>query len=249
MACESWWAKLDTYLDNELSSEEARSFDAHVRSCSACAVEALSRVQTKRRIQTAGKRFAPSAEFRARVQKSIAARPKRSYAFAWRTATAVLALLVIAGISFWGARQTTSDRVFGEVADLHVADLASSSLVDVVSSDRHTVKPWFQGKIPFSFDLPELRGTEFSLLGGRMTYLDQVPGAHLIYQIRKHEISVFIFQEALLPGHLPESASATKRLSFNVATWSQSGLRYFVVGDASASDIDGLARRLKTTGT
>jgi anti-sigma factor RsiW len=111
------------------------------------------------------------------------------------------------------------------------------------------VKPWFQGKIPFSFDLPELQGTEFSLLGGRMTYLDQAPGAHLVYQIRKHEISVFIFQEALLPGHLPESASATKRLSFNVATWSQSGLRYFVVGDASASDIDGLARLLRTTGT
>jgi|SRR5438445_13863468 len=62
-------------------------------------------------------------------------------------------------------------------------------------TDRHTVKPWFQGKIPFAFDLPELQNSEFSLLGGRMTYLDQTPGAHLIYDARKHHISVFVFQE------------------------------------------------------
>ena len=76
-------------------------------------------------------------------------------------------------------------QVFSEIADLHVATLASSSPVDVISTDRHTVKPWFQGKIPFAFNLPELQNSEFSLLGGRMTYLDQTPGAHLIYDAAK----------------------------------------------------------------
>jgi len=136
-------------------------------------------------------------------------------------------------------------QVFSEIADLHVATLASSSPVDVISTDRHTVKPWFQGKIPFAFDLPELQNSEFSLLGGLMTYLDQTPGAHLIYDVRKHHISVFVFQERSLRARLDEDSRAPKQLSFNMETWSQGGLRYFVIGDASAADIDSLAKLFK----
>ena len=112
-----------------------------------------------------------------------------------------------------------ADQVFSEIADLHVATLASSSPVDVISTDRHTVKPWFQGKIPFAFDLPELQNSEFSLLGGRMTYLDQTPGAHLIYDVRKHHISVFVFQERSLrlPGRTERQFFLAERLSRS--TW------------------------------
>src|SRR6202035_78342 len=136
--CESWKVKLDTYLDGELPSEEMRTFDAHVHSCPSCAADALARVQMKRGIQAAGKRFAPSAEFRRR----------------------------------------------------------------------------FQGKIPFAFDLPEVQNSEFTLLGGRMTYAGQSPGAHLIYTVRKHEISVFVFQEGAFRGSWDENASVKKELSF-----------------------------------
>jgi len=117
--------------------------------------------------------------------------------------------------------------------------------VDVISTDRHTVKPWFQGKIPFAFNLPELQNTEFLLLGGRMTYLDQTPGAHLIYDVRKHHISVFVFQERSLPARLDESSVSPKKLPFNMETWSQGGLRYFVIGDASTADLDSLAKLFK----
>jgi anti-sigma factor RsiW len=134
--------------------------------------------------------------------------------------------------------------MYSEIADLHVATLASSSPVDVVSSDRHTVKPWFQGKIPFTFDLPELQNSEFSLLGGRMTYLEQTPGAHLIYELRKHRISVFIFPEEGLQGRFGDS-SVTKELSFSVESWSRGGLRYFAIGDAGGGDIDRLAKLFK----
>jgi anti-sigma factor RsiW len=121
--------------------------------------------------------------------------------------------------------------------------------VDVISTDRHTVKPWFQGKIPFAFNLPDLQNSEFSLLGGRMTYLDQTPGAHLIYDVRKHHISVFVFQERSLklPASLGENSLSPKKLPFNMETWSQGGLRYFVIGDASPADIDSLAKLFKTT--
>jgi anti-sigma factor RsiW len=119
----------------------------------------------------------------------------------------------------------------------------------VISTDRHTVKPWFQGKIPFAFNLPELQNSEFSLLGGRMTYLDQTPGAHLIYDVRKHHISVFVFQEQALslklPGGMDENSLSPKQMPFNMETWSQGGLRYFVIGDASAADIDNLTKLFK----
>ncbi len=91
----------------------------------------------------------------------------------------------------------------------------------LISTDRHTVKPWFQGKIPFAFDLPEIQNSEFSLLGGRMTYLGQTPGAHLIYDVRKHHISVFVFQEQSLRARLDENSLSPKKLSFNMETWSQ----------------------------
>jgi anti-sigma factor RsiW len=118
----------------------------------------------------------------------------------------------------------------------------------VISTDRHTVKPWFQGKIPFAFNLPELQNSEFSLLGGRMTYLDQTPGAHLIYDVRKHHISVFIFQERSVATRLDGSALAREKLPFNMETWSQGGLRYFVIGDAGTADLDNLAKLFKAAG-
>ena len=246
MVCESWKAKLDTYVDGELPSEEMRTFDAHVRSCPSCSADALTRVQMKRAIQVAGKRFTPSAEFRTRVQQSIAPKPQRSLRLGWMFAAAMAVILAVGVLtSNYVGTRSGRDQVFSEIADLHVAMLASSSPVDVISSDRHTVKPWFQGKIPFAFELPELQNSEFSLLGGRMTYLDQTPGAHLIYDVRKHHISVFVFQERSLPARLDENSLSPKKLSFNMETWSQGGLRYFVIGDASAADINSLAKLFK----
>jgi len=246
MVCESWKERLDTYLDGELAHEEMRTFDAHVRNCPSCSADALSRVQFKRALHLAGKRFTPSAEFRNRMQQSIASKPRRAFRVGWMLAAAAVLLVVGTLTSTNLGNRSGRDQVFSEIADLHVATLASSSPVDVISTDRHTVKPWFQGKIPFAFNLPELQNSEFSLLGGRMTYLEQTPGAHLIYDVRKHHISVFVFQERSLPARLSDSALQPDKLSFNMETWSQGGLRYFVIGDASAADIDSLARLLKS---
>src|SRR5271165_3270827 len=249
MPCELWKVKLDAYVDGELSTEDMRAFDAHVRECPSCAADALSRVQLKRALQIAGKRFTPSPEFRARMQPSLHAKPRRSsmaLTRIWITATALVAILAVVGLAAnYGRERSRVLQVYSEIADLHVATLASTSPVDVISSDRHTVKPWFQGRIPFAFDLPELQNTEFSLLGGRVAYLDQTPGAQLIYDVRKHHISVFVFQERSLQAALDENSLSPKKLPFNMETWSQGGLRYFVVGDASAADIHSLAKLFK----
>ena len=248
MACESWKEKLDTYLDGELPEKEMRDFDAHVRGCASCAADALRRVQMKRAIQTAGKRFTPSDDFRRRVQQSVASKLRRSFASGWVFAAA-FGLILVVGLftSSYVSMHSGREQIYSEIADLHVATLASSSPVDVVSTDRHTVKPWFQGKIPFSFNLPELQSSEFSLLGGRVTYLDQIPGAHLIYDVRKHHISVFVFpgQSASFSESLGDSSLSPKKLPFTMETWAQGGLRYFVVGDAGAADIAKLANMFK----
>jgi anti-sigma factor RsiW len=134
-----------------------------------------------------------------------------------------------------------------ELVDQHVATMASSNPVDVVSSDRHTVKPWFAGKIPFTFNLPELQGSPFVLVGGRVSYLAQSPGAELIFRVRQHQISVFIFQAKELTGGSGNEA-ARSALSFEVRSWQHNGLRYFVIGDASAQDLDKLGELIKAAG-
>lgn len=250
MVCESWKTKLETYVDGEIPEEEMRRFDAHVRSCASCSADALARVQMKRAIQVAGRRFTPSAEFRKKMQRRIAGKPQRSFRLGWMFAAAAAVVVVAAALTSAylvrsGREVAYRDHVFSEIADLHVETLASASPVDVVSTDRHTVKPWFQGKIPFAFNLPELQDSQFLLIGGRVTYLDQTPGAHLIYDIRKHHISVFVFPERTFAGGFDKDVQAAPKSPFNMETWSQGGLRYFVVGDASATDIDNLAKLFK----
>jgi anti-sigma factor RsiW len=246
---DAWSGKLDTYLDGELSADEMRDLNAHLRSCSSCAADLLNRVHLKRAVHSAGKRYSPSPEFRERIRKSIATKPRFSSVRLWLGATAAVALLLIAGFITLTVTQQQLQRqhTFSELADLHVSTLASANPVDVISTDRHTVKPWFQGKIPFTFNLPELQNSEFTLVGGRVVYLGQAPGAELIYQIRKHEISVFIFPDRAVGQELGSSSSTQKQLSFNIETWGRDGLRYFVIGDASPNDIHNLADMLRKT--
>lgn len=250
MACDDWRGKLDAYLDGELDSAEATTMGKHLQGCVACSADALGRVQLKRSVQMAGKRYSASAELRNRIAKSVTVKTRRDSRGRWwiLAVPAVLILILSVAVNFYVGRDSARrQRVYSELADLHVAALAGTTPVDVVSTDRHAVKPWFQGKIPFSFNLPELQGTEFTLLGGRVTYLAQTPGAHLIYQIRKHQVSVFIFQDRGEETASPASGPV-RALSFNVENWTQNGLRYFVVGDVDAKEIEALRKLLRDAG-
>jgi anti-sigma factor RsiW len=250
MSCETWSEKVDAYVDGELPESETASLGQHLRQCASCAADALERVQLKRAVADAGKRYAPSAEFRQKIQQAARKPLRRGNIWGWQVVAlpALLILIISLLMSFYVSREKERrQRVYGELADLHVATLASASPVDVVSTDRHTVKPWFEGKIPFSFNLPELQGTEFTLVGGRVAYLRQMPGAQLIYRIRKHEVSVFVFQDR--GGEMASWASDPQsQFSFTFASWAKNGLRYFVVGDVSASDVDALSKLLRDAG-
>ena len=247
MGSDSWFIKIDAYVDSELPTPEMRAMDAHLRECPTCARETLQRTALKRSIRTAGKQFAPSAELRRKISAQIAPR-KRPLQWLLAPSLAFAAAVIVAAIlggGYW-YRQQERTQLMAQVSDLHVADLASSSPVDVVSTDRHTVKPWFQGKLPFSFNLPEFQGTPFALVGGRITYLEHAPGAHLVVDVRKHHMSVLIFQETpRLEQVFGSGQSWATPASFNETTWTQEGLRFFVVSDASTDDLRALSDLLK----
>ena len=150
MPGDEWQPKIDTYLDGEPPTEEMRELDAHVRSCRSCAAEVLNRLQLKRVVQaSAAKCYLPTTEFRERIQKSVTIRRRPAFRWGWLTAATVAALLIAGAPFYVGLQKLHREQVFSELADLHVTTLASPAPVDVVSSDRH-MRPWFQGKTPFT---------------------------------------------------------------------------------------------------
>lgn len=254
MNCSDWQGLIDAYVDAELSPSEMQAFRLHAEGCTGCAAMALSAAQSKLSVRRAGNRYNASPELRARVFAQVReeAKPqlhekgRRRFGIflseawpRWTLAAAALVLLAL-GLFFVTANRRQESTSLAELVDLHVADLASANPVEVVSTDRHTVKPWFQGKIPFTFDVPELQGTPFTLAGGRVTYFHQEPGAQLIFGYQRHMISVFIFRQTSQLA-LPVSSFADQTSSFRVLTWTQGGLRYVAVGDAGASTIQELA--------
>jgi len=242
MTHEPWIAQLDAYLDGELESGAMQELDRHLRECAACAAESLRRLQWKRNVHAAGQRYVADPVLRERVRKSIARGDAHAIWWRWPAFAAVAAVaMVLAGFGIvqYKTRVVRENQIVSELADLHVSTLASATPVDVVSTDRHTVKPWFEGKIPFSFNLPELQGSPFELVGGRVSYLEQSPGAELIFRIRKHLVSVFIFQDRAVQAGLPVNEVRDAR-SFHLESWKQGELRYFVIGDTGAEDLRAL---------
>ena len=235
---------LAAYLDGELPADQERSLQDHLRNCSDCGAEVAAMVSMRRAMKPAASRFKPSDEFRRKVQTQIAPKQRIRFRWFWPAAVAALAVMVLAVV--WTRQSTLRNQTFREVADLHISDLASANPYDVVSSDRHTVKPWFQGRIPFAFNLPEFAGSEFTLLGGRVVYLHQQPAAQVVVGAGQHKISLLIAQETSALGTLPfVSDGVAVRDSFNVETWQKHGLRFFVIGDAEQAVIHRLALALQ----
>jgi anti-sigma factor RsiW len=245
MLCGQERDTLAAYLDGEMQADKASALEQHLRTCTQCAAEVATMVSMRRALKPARTRFAPSADFRQKIQSQIAPKRRGFRPFAgWTVAFATLAILLAALV--WTRQSALRSDAFREVADLHVSDLASSNPYDVISSDRHTVKPWFQGRIPFAFNLPEFAGSEFTLLGGRLVYLHQQPAAQIVVGLRQHKISVLIVQESsgsMGPFAFPGGPDV--RNSFNVQTFTSHGLRYFVIGDAEKAAIQRLVQTLQ----
>ena len=248
MNCETWQDKIDAFVDAELASDEAQAFEAHMRSCPACSAETAARQRLKIETRMAGQRFAPSPAFETRLRRQLS--PKRAQWFwlpALAGAVAVLIVGVVLGLNW--RDHVVQQQLVSQFADQHSATLASTNPVDVVSTDKHTVKPWFAGRVPFSVDLPDLGGTQFDLLGGRVTYVQQVPAAQLLFGVRKHRVSVFVFRETPASSALGSDDAPVRRAGFNTATWKRDDLRYFVISDVDPNDVRQLCGLLQRATT
>jgi anti-sigma factor RsiW len=237
--CE-WREKIGLYVDGELDLREEQIIAGHLQGCTDCSSAVLERQALKKAIRVAGKRFTAPPELYASVHRQM--QPKKPTGL-WLKASALAASAFLLGVITFGllSRPSASNATVAQLIDQHVIMLASANPVDVISSDKHTVKPWFQGKLPFTFNPPELAaGSPFTLVGGKLVYAQHAPGAELVYQVRQHKISVFIFQARDVHGE-PAAGNQT----FVVNGWQQGGLQYYIVTDASREDADRLRALLE----
>jgi anti-sigma factor RsiW len=143
-------------------------------------------------------------------------------------------LLTVAVILHWHALDDGNDRLLAELVDNHTRALFTNHAMDVASTDQHTVKPWFAGKLNFSPSVEDLGQAGYPLLGGRLDYVQGRPAAALVYGRRKHMIDVFVLPEAGAAG-LPAAAAA--RQGINLVHWQRAGLGYWAVSDLNAREL------------
>ncbi len=240
--------EVSAYVDGELNSNRAEGFLRHLECCHRCSLRVLAETQVKAATAREGTRFAPSAETLARLSATlhketqerggIALVPKMGR-IAWTALAATILLLAV----FVGWRQVrSSNALAAEILDQHLAMLSSGATPEIESTDRHTVKPWFQGRLPFSFNLPEAGALppDTALRGADLAYINGQPAAQLIFTIGKHEASVFLTQRA---GRALMLAPGT-RSGFNLRTATATELRITAVSDVSPAQLDALMTAL-----
>jgi anti-sigma factor RsiW len=165
----------------------------------------------------------------------------------WQLAGA-FALLVLISVSGWQwtarLRASSSDqRIAAEVFSGHVRSLEGNHLMDVVSTDQHTVKPWFNGKLDFSPPVEDLASDGFPLVGGRLDYVEGREVAALVYQRRKHFINVFVWPS---PSGKSSTQAIESKQGYNIKRWSGAGFEFWAVSDVAAPDLAEFVRLLET---
>jgi anti-sigma factor RsiW len=144
------------------------------------------------------------------------------------------ALLIGAAALFQTTRASRSDAIVDQVIANHVRSLLATHLVDVPSSDQHTVKPWFDGKIDFAPDVRDFSADGFPLVGGRLDYLDGRTVVALVYHRNRHPINLFIVPA---PGSRDTSPSITTRRGYNVFSWTKGEMKFWAVSDLKQAEL------------
>jgi anti-sigma factor RsiW len=188
--------------------------------------------------------MAPQA-LRARIESRVARRREgrfpRTALYGLAALAAAAALAIAASFVLTSAPRARRESALAELADVHATNLASERRVEVVSSDRHVVKPWFQGRLPFAVDFPEGDVAPFTLLGGRVAYVGGAPAAHLLFGRALHVLSVFVVPEGSPLAGATTGAGASRRNGFGIRAVRRRDLVYVIVGDVSDEDLDRLA--------
>ena len=238
---------LDAYMDNELSVERALEARAHLATCQPCRQD-FEHLQTLRGVlQRTLTEAEASPDFLRKLRHSLRrAAPRRWSTRISRVAWSAGSLALAAGVVLLAlpSMRRPAEDVSLEVVGAHLRSLQADHLTDVASSDRHTVKPWFQGKLPFSLPVRDFREQGFVLEGGRLDYLAGQPVAALVYRTREHVINAFVWPAEVGRdiGPRPETLRGMHLLH-----WAYEGMDWWLVSDVNEADLDSLASLLRQT--
>jgi anti-sigma factor RsiW len=235
MRCEEIVRVLDGYVDGELEAESHAHVRDHVDHCAACAVRLANRERLGRLVQSAP--YYPAPE---RLRSTIASTTVRGswsgYGMTWAAAAAVLFLASATGVSLLRdnvGRTEHTDALAEQVVSDHVRSLLVDHLFDVESTDQHTVKPWFLGKLDYAPPVTDLAAAGFPLIGGRLEYIDERPVAALIYTRQRHTINLFVWPAS--DGSRDTRVASVR--GFHVEHWNRDGMTYWAVSDLNAAEL------------
>jgi anti-sigma factor RsiW len=229
---------LHAFVDGELDLINAREVEQHLGSCEKCRNEE----ERIRALHEAVTNDATAYRAPAHLKRNIRAMLRREERAEDKTfsfwpilvASAAFAVLLLSAVFFLTSRTSHQGAIADEVIANHVRSLLATHLVDVTSSDQHTVKPWFEGKIDFAPDVRDFAMSGFPLVGGRLDYLDGKTVAALVYQRNKHPINVFVMPAS--ENHDTPPVSITRR-GYNAFHWTRGQMEYWAVSDLNQTEL------------
>jgi len=248
MECEELRGLLHRYVDGELPAARRREAEAHMERCAECRQLVQQEQGWQQAIRRAGTYYTAPDLVRQRIAGLTRRAARPAAAPRWQgwamAASLVLAVALSSGVTAYVVAPQPGESVAEEVTASHVRSLMAEHLTDVASSDQHTVKPWFHGKLDFAPPVEDLAGDGYPLIGGRLDYLDHRSVAALVYRHAQHPINLFIF-----PASGADSApEASVDNGYNILRWTAGGMAFWAVSDLNAAELADFARLLRARG-
>ncbi|WP_321939188.1 anti-sigma factor [Paraburkholderia sp. J8-2] len=247
---------LPGYIDSELTLGETVEFEHHLSGCAVCHCVLASQRRVSTLLKTSKLQFTAPAELRARIKKELHPRESLfqrlvdwlpSWKEGGRSGRAATGVMIISAAAFMGsgmlylAAPSSDVRLSQEFVDNHVRSLQLNHLIDVISTDRHTVKPWFEGKIDFAPPVLNLAQDGYPLVGGRLDYLDGRTVAVMVYRYKLHAINLYVW-----PGHdAGDSAKVHEQQGYHIAHWTDGRMNYWAITDAGKNELYGFVKSLR----
>ena len=246
MNCEEASVLLHALIDGELDASHAREVEAHVAGCARCSAQLTAYRELRQATQSNRLRYAAPASLRASIDRVVpapaAATSRRSLlkGFAFGSlATAAAA----AGVTLVIVGQDRDSRILSEAVSAHLRSLQADHLTDVLSSDQHTVKPWFNGRLDLAPPVIDLTAQGFTLIGGRLDYIDGKPVAVIVYRRRVHVINLFVMQGM---GAALTAPKLKVVQGFNILRWTDQGLNLLAVSDLAQDELEEFQTKFET---
>jgi anti-sigma factor RsiW len=244
MTCDEAEILLHALVDGELDAGHAREVEAHLATCAKCAAAARDYREMKKMMADSGLRYTAPSELRRRIEASLpqAEVPTRRAVLRGFAMGSAVSAIAATGLFAVILRNDDEQRIQAEIVSAHLRSLQGNHLIDVVSTDQHTVKPWFNGRLDVSPPVVDLSAQGFALIGGRLDYVDGRPVGAVIYRFRQHVINLFVAQGASTE---PRAARMETVQGFNIRRWSDRGLSYWAVSDLAKDELANFGERFE----